>query len=196
MKISVLGLSFLALCASATSFGATDVLAKQSLTFKSAQPDQTVTDTVADVKAIFEKFQPQIDSGSRIVSPLVVGGTQSQPVIKVSIEKCVLFICKTVDMDAEMSISEKHGSCDRNFILHSELGRSSSILTDVYSSFDVQICYTNKAGQGPRVDLVALANQAPTYEGGIIQQQIFAMLQLQIKPIVAAVNATLKAHSK
>lgn len=171
-----------------------DALAKKSLTYQAADPSRVLTLTADNPKALFERYRPKLDSSSKITSPLQIGGTRDNPVIKVSIRKCVTFICQTVDLDAEVALSPISGSCDKNYFLQADLRRSSDTLSDVYDRLDVTICFKNtKSGEG-QLQLVAQARRAPSYSGGVVQKQIMDFLQLQIDPIVSALAETLRTN--
>lgn len=172
-------------------WAASDSLAQERLTIRSSDAAGVLQTTVENVKDVFERYEVALDSGTQIVSPLQVGGTQSHPVIKVTLKKCVAFICKTVNLDSEISVDPSSGSCAKNFVLTADLQRSGQILTDVYDRFNVAICMKNVDGQTATLDLTATAHRAPSYESGMIQKQIFQLLQMQIRPIVKALNETL-----
>lgn len=178
-----------------TSFAqnSSDLLAQESIKYQSANPDAVLQATVDNIKSVFDRYQVKLDRGMSIISPLQVGGTQNNPTIKTTIKKCVAFICKTVTLDAVVSIAKSKGNCRANFTMTVDLDRSSQDLTDVYSQFDVKVCM-NSNSQNARIDLIASAEHAESYSEGIIQNEIFKILQLQISPIVSALSQTLKAN--
>ena len=170
-----------------------DLLAQESIKYQAANPDAVLQATVDNIKSVFDRYQVKLDRGMTIISPLQVGGTQNNPTIKTTIKKCVAFICKTVTLDAVVSISKSKGNCRANFVMTVDLDRSSQDLTDVYSRFDVKVCM-NSNTQNAKIDLIASAKHAESYSEGIIQNEIFKILQLQISPIVSALSQTLKAN--
>jgi hypothetical protein len=172
-----------------------DLLMKTTIQIASTNSDDVLNRTTADLRGVFQRYQPAVDSGSKIVKPLRVSGSASRPILQMSVEKCVLFVCETVDMDAEVVLKESGGPCKRNFTLVGDLSKSSDRLKDTYDSLNVAICYNTDATGAGKLDLVASAHQAPNYDTGIIQQQIFNLLQLQIKPMTKALNDALKANS-
>jgi hypothetical protein len=171
-----------------------DFLAQKSITIRAADPVAVIDRTTDNVKAIFEKYEPKLDSSSKIVQPLRVGGTQSNPVVKVSIRKCVGLICQVVDLDTEVSIREVSGNCQRNFMMLADLSRSSKALSDVYDRLDVSICYNGIRASEARLDLNAQARHDAKYSTGIVQRQILDFLQLQIQPITDALSKTLREN--
>lgn len=171
-----------------------DFLAQKTLSIVNANPEQVFERTADNPKAIFERYEPKLDSSSKIVSPLRIGGTQDNPTLKVSIRKCVGLICQTVDLDAEVTLKESRGSCDRNFLMQADLRRSSDTLSNTYDRLDVTICYRNTKSGEARLDLNASAHHASRYSGGIVQRQIMDFLQLQIQPITRALAETLRAN--
>lgn len=183
-----------AVLSSGSVWAASDALAQQRLTIRSQDAAGVLQRTVDNVKDVFERYHVALDSGTQIVSPLQVGGTQSHPVIKVTLKKCVTLICQTVNLDAEISVDPVSGSCAKNFVLTADMERSGQLLTDVYDRFDVAICMNNVDSASATLDLTATAHRAPKYSSGVVQKQIFQLLQLQISPIVRALNETLQAN--
>jgi hypothetical protein len=171
-----------------------DFLAQQQISFTDKAPDTVLVKLTDDLKAVFERYHVALDSGSKIVSPLKVGGSRTNPTLQVSIEKCVVFICKTVDLDAEAMWKEIKGTCQHTYALRVDLTRSSKDLSDVYDRIDGKICY-NSNGTKATFDLQAAAHHAPTYQQGMIQGQVFNLLKLQVAPIVKAINDTIKANA-
>lgn len=168
-----------------------DLLAKTSITINSTDSEAVLNRTIANPKAVFEHYVPALDSNSTLVKPLEVTGTASRPILKMSVQKCVAIICKTVDLDAEMNLKENKGSCDRNLRLEADLSRSSDTLTEVYDQLNVEICYMkSKLGKG-KLLITGSAHHSPTYSQGMIQQQIFSMLQLQIEPMTKALDTSM-----
>ena len=136
-----------------------------------------------------------MDSSTQIVSALRVGGTSDQPVLKMRLKKCVLFICKTVDFNGEVSIKETSGACQKNYLLQTDLSRSGSDLTDVYDRLDVTLCFNRGADNQGLLKIVARAHRAPEYSAGMMQKAIYDLLQLQIKPMMKALSETLKVNT-
>lgn len=171
-----------------------DPLAQKNLLIRNADPLKVLLLTADNPKALFERYKPKLDSGSKITSPLQIGGTRDNPVIKVSIRKCVAFICQTVDLDAEVSLKEVRGNCDHNMFMAADLRRSSATLSDVYDQLDVHICFKQTKAQEGQLTLTAQARRAGTYSGGIVQKEILDFLRLQIDPITTALEETLKSN--
>ena len=195
MKVSTLLTLTATLILSNFAWGASDLLARHTIRVQGPDAEAALNLTIQNPRAIFEKYEPVVGSGSEITSPLRLGGTESHPVLLMSIRKCVFVICKTVDLDAEISIREVTGKCDRNFMMDADLARSGQMLTDVYDRFNVSICFKKAAAGDGTLDFTAQAHQAPSYSSGIVQRNIFEMLQLQIGPITKAINDTLRNNS-
>ena len=175
-------------------FAASDFLAEAIVKIDSLRSGEVLNRVVADPKAVFEFYQPALDSGSTIVRPVQVTGPADHPVMQVSIRKCVGFICKTVDLDADVTLREgRSGGCDRSFLMVAGLARSSDIVRNVYDRLDIQICFKASADGRGVLDLSASANQAPQYSQGIVQSEMFKMLKLQVAPIVNAIDQVLRA---
>ena len=194
MKYQILTLIACSLFQTFAHAADSDFLAQKSLIILNSNPEQVFERTADNPKAIFERYEPKLDSSSKIVNPLRIGGTQDNPTIKVSIRKCVSFICQTVDLDAEVTLKEARGSCDRNFLMQADLRRSSDTLSDTYDRLDVTICYRNTKSGEAKLDLTATARHASRYSTGIVQRQILDFLQLQIQPITRALAETLRAN--
>src|ERR1700733_3782840 len=54
---------------------------------------------VVDLKDLMQYYQVALDSGSTITTPEAFSGTEQNPVMTVSVKKCVLIICQTVDLE-------------------------------------------------------------------------------------------------
>jgi hypothetical protein len=184
----------LSLTAVAETTASHDFLAQKNLRILNANPMMVFERTADNPKSIFQRYKPKLDSGSRIVSPLQIGGTQKNPTVKVSIRKCVAIICQTVDLDATVSIQEVSGSCDRNFAMYADLRRSSPTLSDTYDRLDVSICYNDFTVGEAKLELGAYAHRAAKYSSGPIQREVLDFLQLQVQPIVQALAETLRAN--
>lgn len=170
-----------------------DLLARQQVAVPGADPQRTFLTTADDPRGIFERYQPKMDGGSTLVAPLKISGSRQTPRLQMSIRKCVAIVCKTVDLDAQVSVREVNGVCERDFVMELDLSRSGQMLTDVYDRFEVQICYGSGNGNA-RLDLTARARQAASYDSGIVQNEIFKLLQVQTPAIKTAIEASLRAH--
>jgi hypothetical protein len=190
-KICLLGLLLLA-NATAFAYGSQyDFLAKQTLRIGGEFPAQTFEKTADDLKRVFEKYKPALDADTKIISPLRITGSQRRPSLSMTVEKCVFFVCKRVTLDADISVSETSGKCERNLTMAIDLKRSTQDLTDVYDQIDVGICL-NKSD----LVLTSEARRAPKYDTGMVQQEIFKLLKKQITPIIDALDSTLKENAR
>ena len=188
------------------SFAASDALANETVTFAAADGGHVLDMTASNVRRVFELFQPGVDSSSRITSPKVVSGTSSQPRLQVSIRACVLIICKTVDIDADVTIQKVAGQCAQNLLLRADLRRSSSLLANNFDSLDVQICMNRASnalsgqvefGSGSTrysLQTYASAHRAPGYSGGPIASTSLKMLKLQTSPTLQALHQALSEN--
>jgi hypothetical protein len=175
------------------AFADSDFLAQASVKIESTHSGEVLNRLAANPKAVFEHFQPALDSGSTIVRPVQVTGSATHPNMQVSIKKCVAFVCQTVDLDANISMREgKQAGCDRAFQLVADLSRSSDVVRNTYDRLDTSICYKASADGRGTLNMSAGANQAAGYSKGFIQGQIFKMLKMQVSPIVSAVEAVVK----
>lgn len=177
---------------STVALAASDPLATQTLEITSSRSEDVLKRVAADPKAVFQRYQPALDKSSEIVRPVRISGSNQNPIMQVSIRKCMAMICKTVDLDASITVHETRGDCDLNYQMEADLSRSSQIVRDVYDRLDVEICYkANSNGTGKLV-LKGSAHHAPKYSQGIVQGQMFKMLQMQVAPIVQALQETIK----
>ena len=187
VSLTMAGFSAQASVAAADS----DFLAQENINIGTT-PDSTLDQVMNDIRAVFYKYKPAVDSSTKITKALRVTGSAAHPILQVSMEKCVVFYCQTVDMDAEVSLTQVQGRCERNLLLNVDLAKSSKVLTDVYDHLTVGICLSRtRDGQGT-LKMIGEAHHAAQYSAGIVQKQIFGLLKLQVKPIVKALNDTLK----
>ena len=155
-----------------------DQLLKKTLILKSPSIDKVLAKTETNIKVFADNFNVRLDSGSKIVAAKKVGGTLLQPVLNITIRKCVFLFCQTIDLDAEFDLKVVNGTCDLNYELNVDLRRSSQMLTDLYSNILTQICIKKNATGATaalQVDLI----HASTYQAGIVQKQAFNLISLQ-----------------
>lgn len=189
--------SLLCVLSVSQAFAGSDFLAEQTVQIQSTRSGDVLNRTVADPKAVFERYQPALDSSSKIVRPVRVSGPNNKPVMEVSIKKCVGFICQTVDLDAVVTIREgRRAGCDRIFMLQADLARSSQQVRDVYDRLDAKMCYNASTDGKGTLLLSASAHHGPSYSQGFTQKELFKMLKMQVAPIIKALQETLKDKEK
>lgn len=171
-------------------------LAEKVIPLHSTRANDVLDRTAADIRMVFQKFELALDSSTKIIVPKKVTGPADRPVMTVTAKKCVLFVCETIALDAESDIREVSGSCDRDFILTSNLGRSSKQLREIYDRLVVSVCFKAGADGRGTLKLVGHARHAPQYNEGLIQKELFKMLQLQVAPLSKALQETLKAKEQ
>jgi hypothetical protein len=66
-----------------------DFLANETLTITSNNAAEVLQKTSGDLKGIFQRYKPAIDSSTKIIKPVQVTGPQNRPVVKMTLE--VLF---------------------------------------------------------------------------------------------------------
>jgi hypothetical protein len=190
---ALLAIALILLGTSTAAFADSDFLAQATIQIDNPHSSEVLNRLVANPKAVFEHYQPALDSGSTIVRPLQVTGSATHPIMQVSIRKCVLFVCQTADLDADVTLREgKQAGCDRAFQLVANLSRSSDLVRNTYDRLDAALCYKANANGTGSLNCSASGNHASTYSQGFAQEQIFQMLQLQVQPIVSAVQSVLK----
>ncbi len=168
-----------------------EVLLQKNLTLKTANIGQVMAKTEANIKVFADNFKVRLDSKTKIVSAPQIIGPVLQPVYKITVKKCVLFICQTVALDAEFSLKKSTGQCNYNYILRVDLQRSSALLSDLYSAISAGICVQKSATGGVASVQVNLLH-APNYSTGIVQKQAFDLISLQAESILETVKAVMK----
>ena len=162
-----------------------DVLVQKNLTLKATDLATVMKKTESNIKSFVDNFDIKLDSGSKLVSPKQVGGTALEPVLKVSVKKCVLFACQTIDLDAVFTLEKVSGACDYNYKLIANLQRSSTTLTDLYTDFVNEICIKKTAVTGTsNVKITVNLIRAPSYTTGVAQKETFKFIKLQADPLV------------
>ena len=71
-----------------------DLLAQKKISMVTADLAQILDKTESDIKAFAENFTVRLDSGSKLKSDHVVTGSVLEPVLKVSVQKCVFIFCQ------------------------------------------------------------------------------------------------------
>jgi|GEM_PF-7071960 len=168
-------------------------LAQKTIPVNSTKSNEVIDRTLADMKMVFQKFDLALDSQTKIVKEKEVTGSASRPIMTVSVRKCIAFICETMDLEAAVDAREVSGKCNRDFVITANLARSSDKIREIYDRLEVNVCYKASADGKGSLLLVGYAHHAPTYNDGFIQNEIFKLLQLQVTPLVKAVQETLKA---
>src|ERR1700679_217994 len=115
--IPVLGLAFISTLSQATSHSpsqstpqstpqstSSDFLVHETVAIASTSSSAVLDRTAANLDQVFARYKPNFDSSTTILSPLAVTGTALHPILKLSAQKCVAFICETVDMDGVVSL--------------------------------------------------------------------------------------------
>lgn len=172
---------------------ANDRLATGNIVIDSKDSEDVLDRTLSDLRAVFQRFKPNPDGGEW-VRELVVSGSRNNPILQMALRKCVAFICETVELDADVTLREVRGQCDRNFVVEADLSRSSRMLTDHYRRLDTEICFNKSSNGKGTLSAVATAIRASGFKKGIVQGQILSTLKAQARPIIRAVDASLKAN--
>lgn len=171
-----------------------DLIAQKHFAYKADNPDQVLDTTLNKLRSVFKRYTPVLDSKTKMVEPLVVGGSETRPTLRMKVRKCVLFVCQTVALDATVSARQSSsGRCQRNLVVEADLTRSDSVLADNYQSLEVRICFTSQDKKGD-LQLDAYAVRGEKYASGTISQQIFDMLALQIPAMTTALTESLIAN--
>lgn len=184
-------LSIILLFVSSTlTFAKDDLLHTQELSIKSGRYADVIDLTAANLKDVFKDFKLVMGPGFSVVKPLMISGTQAMPNFRATLKKCVTIICETVDVDADLVISEAQGSCAENYYLKADLDKSGELLTNVYEYFFSVIC-VNPSPEGATATLKTYAARARGYSGGPIASTIKDFLRLQIAPLMSSLQRQL-----
>jgi len=170
-----------------------DRLIKTQFDIRAAEPEAVLNKTIENLKGVFQRYKPALDSNTEIVSPLKVGGTAARPNFSVGLRKCVFVVCETVDLEAAISLREVSGGCERNLVLDADLRRSSARMSDNFRALKVDICFQSK-GTNARITTEAWAIRAPSYSDGLVTDEILKMLKMQIQPMSDALKKSLIAN--
>src|SRR5438045_1332684 len=96
------------------AYAGSDYLGDKNMTIRGPDSEEILHQTTLNLKSVFQNYVPVVDSGSTITSPLRVEGTATNPQIRLSVKKCIFGFCKTVDLNAVISLAEAaHAKCDR-----------------------------------------------------------------------------------
>lgn len=187
MKITAL--LFLILFSTLT-FATDDFLDRRELSIKSERYGDVIALTAENLKDVFDNFKIAVGSGFTLVKPLVVSGTQAMPNLQATVRKCFAFVCRNVELDTDVTVSEVNGECAENYLLKADLQKSGELLTDVYDNFYTTIC-AQPTSDGAKVTLTTYATRSPNYSGGVIASTIQDFLRLQITPIMNSLQTQL-----
>ena len=73
-----------------------EILVQHKLVMQTQDMKLVLKKTEADIKAFAENFTVHLDKNSKVVSPQMVSGSTLEPVLNVSIKKCVFIFCQTI----------------------------------------------------------------------------------------------------
>lgn len=170
-----------------------EVLLQKTLTLKTADLSAALAKTETNIKVFADNFKLRLDSKTKVVTPAQVIGPVLQPVYKITVKKCVLFICQTVTVDAEFTLKKVAGQCNFNYLLRVDLQRSSPLLSDLYSALSAGICVQKTATGGVASVQVNLLH-APNYSTGIVQRMAYDLISMQGEGIVETVKTVMKLN--
>lgn len=171
---------------------AQDALLQKNLNILTDQYDQVLLRTEDNVKIFVDNFNVQLASGAKITSPKTVTGTILNPVLKISVKKCVFIVCNTIDLDSEFSLIKNSPSanCDNSYTLLGDLRRSSQLLTDNYTDLNTAICL-KKTATGAVATLAVTLVRSKDYNSGVVQSEILKFIKLQSNAIIESFSKVL-----
>lgn len=170
-----------------------DILLKKTLVLKSNQIEIVLEKTENNIKPFVENFDVKLDSGSKITSPKQISGTQLQPVLKISIKKCIFLFCQNIDLDAEFTLIKTQGTCDFNYQLKADIQRSSALLSDLYLAINTDICI-QKTADGANAELQLSLEHAPQYDEGVVQKIALGFIKLQADGLLESFSRVMKIN--
>ena len=179
-----------------SALAGSEPLNRTILNLQSSNSAALVETLAQNPKEIFLRFQPALDSSTKVLQPLLVSGSPSTPIIQLSLKKCVFFYCEAIDLDASISIAIQPPVCNKNYLMIVDLSRSSPRVREVYDGLDIQVCYQERPGGKGILQMDSFANQAKSFSPGIIQREIKKILLMQVKPIVSAISKSLEDMEK
>lgn len=191
LKIIIcLSIGFGALFASAQD---RDLLLQKNLVLTSDQIDNVLAKTESNIRVFVENFDVKLDSSTKITSQKLIAGTLIQPVLKISVRKCVFLFCQNIDLDAEFNLVKTKGTCTFNYQLNADLERSSALLADLYSQISTDICI-QKTATGAQASLKVNVLHANSYQTGVVQKLTFGFIKLQADGIVESFTRVMKLN--
>lgn len=174
-----------------------DDLGSATVTVLGADAAERVEKAAHHTKNLIRQFRLALDSGSKVTSPPTLSGSTDRPVYKISVRKCVLFICQTVKLNIEFSMQKVPGTCDQNWILNGDLNRSTDTISRSYSDIQIKVClrhHSESSAPGVTLELEGGAIRTPDFNRSLIQSQVLKMLKLQLPSVVQVVEASLETH--
>lgn len=173
-----------------------DLLLEARIEIKATDIKLILAKTEEDVRSFAENFHVRLDSKSKITKEKQVSGSILEPVMNVTVRKCVFLICQTIDLDAQFQLSkvdvaENTEKCDHKYELKVDLTKSSQMLSDLYSRIDSIICL-NETKTGAVASLTTNLIHAERYETGIVQRQAFDLIKLQGSSILNSLVEVMK----
>jgi hypothetical protein len=170
-----------------------DLLLQKTLALTTNQIENVLNKTEANIQIFVENFEVKLDSGSKITDKKQIGGTLLQPVLKVSVKKCVFIFCQDVDLDAEFTLIKVQGPCNFNYRLAADIQRSSPLLSDLYTAINTDICI-QKTATGADARLKVTLDHSDSYQSGIVQKQAFGFIKLQADSLLTSFTKVMKLN--
>jgi hypothetical protein len=176
----------------ATHAYAQDVLVQKKLNVITDEFDQVLLKTENNIKAFVDHFQVKLDSGSKITSPKVVTGTLLQPVLKISVRKCVFIVCNSIDLDAEFTLKKATATaaCETPYVLLGDLRRSSALLANNYSDINTAICI-KRTVTGAVASLNVVLVRASHFKSDVVQTETLKFFKLQAASLIDSISKVL-----
>ncbi len=162
---------------------AQDALLQKTLTLQTNQFDQVLLKTENNIRLFVENFNIKLEKGLKLKSAKLIEGTLLQPVLKMTLKKCVFIVCKTIDFDGEFTLRKTNGACAMNYVLTTDLRRSSAGLSDLYTDINTSLCLQKTATGATAVVTVNLARSL-NYRESTEQKETIKIMKLQADSII------------
>lgn len=188
ISLIVLCLGFLGASAFAEA-PKTDTILEKKLSFQAVQPEAVLDKAQAQVRLFVENYDVQLDAATKVVSPKQVGGTEAEPTLKESFQKCIGLLCSKTDLDMGFKLNKVVGPCTFNFVLVGDIRRSSQLLSNLYSEINTSLCVT-KTATGAETYMKIYLVRADKYSEGTIQMAAFKFINNQTTALVSAFKKT------
>lgn len=196
--MSLLISAFLVMPAPSFANAGADLLVRKTITFRSEDPTKAFLTSMENLREIFDLFQPGLDSSITLVKGPTITGTSSLPHLRMTLQKCVLIVCESVELSADISFRLVDGQCQHNLEVVADLRGSGKTLTNVYNRLTVPLCFTetsdNNSLKMGTIKAEAWAHKSPTYSKGMIQEIIMGVVQKQVDPILKATMKVIKKN--
>ena len=193
LSVFVMSLSLIPALAQSSE---SDFLTQNQIRIESPRSDQVLSRISKNLMGVFDRFRPALTSDSTVLSPWKVRGSRSNPLMQISVQKCVMgFACGSVALVGEASMEASGGSCTKNYRLHIDLSRSSDMVSGTYDALDANLCYKKLANGSGSLTLSQSARRASRFEAGSSQEMVLGFMKQQAPRIAQAFQEAVRMET-